>query len=122
MKRATWIDDYKPGLERIGIVLFVTVAAGFTMIRLIAGEPPPGDITEAEAIARGLAEECRRPDKWQLFGFMCDDQVLAESVFRRFFDRVGLAGAAGVALIAGGVGYIAVRWTREGFREGFRKD
>ncbi len=113
MKRATWIDDYKPTLERISIVLFVTVAAGFTLVRLLAGDPLPGDTAEAEAIARGLAEECGRPDNWQLFGFMCDDQVLAESVLKRFYYRVGLAGAAGVALVAGGFGYIAIRWTGE---------
>ncbi len=113
MKRATWIDDYKPTLERISIVLFVTVAAGFTLVRLLAGEPPSGDAAEAEVIARGLAEECERPDSWQLFGFMCDDRVIAESVLRRFFNKMGLVGVAGVALVAGGVGYIAIRWTGE---------
>ena len=122
MESNMWIDNYKQGLERISIVLFVTVAAGFTLVRLIAGEPPSGDTPEAEAIARGLARECERPDKWQLFSFMCDERVLAEFHLKRFFDRVGLAGAAAVALVAGGVGYIVIRWTREGFREGFRED
>ena len=111
------IDDYKQGVERLGIILFVIVAVAFILIRLLAGELPAGDAAEAEAIARQLARECEKPDKWQLFSFMCDDRVLAEFHLRRFFDRVGPAGAAVVALVAAGLGYFGYRWAREGFRE-----
>jgi len=110
-------ERYKEGLERLSIILFVTVVAAFILIRLLAGDAPTGDAADAEAIARELARECENPDKWQLFTFMCDDRVLAEFRLRHFFDKVGLVGSAVVALVAAGLGYYVYRWAREGFRE-----
>lgn len=111
-----WFQEYKEGLERLGIILFMTVFIAFALINVLAGSYAPSGTEEIKAIEEEQARVCDT-DEWQLFSFMCRDRVLAKHRLARFYAAAGPMEIIVLFLVAGVIGYYGYRWAREGFRE-----